>query len=337
MVDPDYNPEDEGAERVEVESKTDKVPSPKNIKKRKPSKLKEEQVKKKQKVSPKKEKTSQKKDIDKEKKSKKEKAGPSKEDKDTEKPKEDKDTGKPSPKKSAKKMKKPVKNPRSAKRKFFQQTACLREIRKAQKALDLAIPRLPFQRLIRQIAEEYKIGLLWQLNALACLQEAAEDFMIEILGDSFILAAHAKRVTLMDKDIIILRRIRYRFSKILEPVPLKDMKTFKILSIPPVRKDRKEKIKIEEVTEEAQENIMMEEKLVSLEDEEEKLKIDLFQINQKGFTVRLFSETDLLSREDYNDIDEASLKILQKKDEEINDAIIMISLRYVSNLKCIFL
>ena len=106
------------------------------------------------------------------------------------------------------------------------------------------MPRLPFQRLVRQIAEEYKIGLLWQLNALACLQEATEDFMIEILGDSFILAAHSKRVTLMDKDSIILRRIRYRFSKILEPVPPKDMKTFKILSIPPARKNKQDKQKL---------------------------------------------------------------------------------------------
>ena len=129
----------------------------------------------------------------------------------------------------------------------------------------------------------------------------------------------------MDKDIIILRRIRYRFSKILEPVPLKDMKTFKILSIPPARKNKQDKIKIEEVTE----NVVIEEKLVSLEDEEASLSRDLQNINNNGFTLCLFSENDLLSREDYIDIEPESLAILRQKDRELNDPVLLGALRYI--------
>ena len=59
-------------------------------------------------------------------------------------------------------------------RSFSQCVRCLREIRKDVKALDLTIPKLPFQRLCREICEERKIGMRWQRTALEYLQEAAE-------------------------------------------------------------------------------------------------------------------------------------------------------------------
>ena len=129
---------------------------------------------------------------------------------------------------------------------------CLREIRKAIKALDLTIPRLPFQRLCREICDERKIGLRWRREALDCLQEAAEDFLTEFFQDSYICAAHAKRVTLMDKDFVTLRRLRYRFRNLLEPLPIRDEKTWNILNIPPYRKPKPDEgeIKIEDVTHE---------------------------------------------------------------------------------------
>ena len=86
---------------------------------------------------------------------------------------------------------------------------CLREIRKAVKALKLTIPRLPFQRLCRSICEERGLSVRWQRTALECMQEAAEDFLIEFFQDSYICAAHAKRITLMEKDFVTLRRLRY--------------------------------------------------------------------------------------------------------------------------------
>lgn len=72
--------------------------------------------------------------------------------------------------------------------------------------------------------------------------------MIEVLGGSYILAAHCKRVTLMDTNMIVLMRIRYKFSEFLDLVPLIDMKRFNILYIPLFGK-KKNKVKIEEVFE----------------------------------------------------------------------------------------
>ena len=57
--------------------------------------------------------------------------------------------------------------------------------------------------------------MLWQNNSLAYLQEAVEEFLIEILIDAYILATHGHRVTVMHKDLIVLRRLRYRFIKLL--------------------------------------------------------------------------------------------------------------------------
>ena len=65
---------------------------------------------------------------------------------------------------------------------------------------------------------------------------------------AYICAAHAKRVTLMDKAIITLRRLRYKFSKLLDPLPIRDEKTYNILNIPPNRKAKLEKMKMEEAT-----------------------------------------------------------------------------------------
>ena len=63
-------------------------------------------------------------------------------------------------------------------RTFSQNVRCLREIRKAMKALTLTIPKLPFQRLCRKICEDRSIGMRWRRDALDCLQEATEDFLI---------------------------------------------------------------------------------------------------------------------------------------------------------------
>ncbi|MCO5547861.1 hypothetical protein L7F22_001313 [Adiantum nelumboides] len=85
---------------------------------------------------------------------------------------------------------KPVQlKPITIKRKFKQGVRCLMEIRRAVKALQLAIPKLPFQRLCRQVAEEYKIDMRWIRTALACIQEVAEDSMVELFHDAYILAA----------------------------------------------------------------------------------------------------------------------------------------------------
>eukprot|EP00366_Plasmodium_knowlesi_P004000 XP_002261497.1 Histone H3, putative [Plasmodium knowlesi strain H] len=87
-------------------------------------------------------------------------------------------------------------------------TVALREIRKFQKSTDLLIRKLPFQRLVREIAQEYKTDLRFQSQAVLALQEAAEAYLVGLFEDTNLCAIHAKRVTIMPKDIQLARRIR---------------------------------------------------------------------------------------------------------------------------------
>lgn len=87
-------------------------------------------------------------------------------------------------------------------------TVALREIRKFQKSTELLIRKLPFQRLVREIAQEFKSDLRFQSQAVLALQEAAEAYMVGLFEDTNLCAIHAKRVTIMPKDIQLARRIR---------------------------------------------------------------------------------------------------------------------------------
>lgn len=86
----------------------------------------------------------------------------------------------------------------------------LLEIRKYQKTTSLLIPRLPFSRLIREICEKVvpRADLRFQSAAISALQEAAEAFLVTLFEDSLLCAIHAKRVTVMPKDMRLARRIR---------------------------------------------------------------------------------------------------------------------------------
>jgi histone H3 len=85
---------------------------------------------------------------------------------------------------------------------------CLREIRKYQKSTELLIRKLPFQRLVREIAQEFKLELRFQSNAILALQEASEAYLVGLFEDSNLCCIHAHRVTIMPKDIQLARRIR---------------------------------------------------------------------------------------------------------------------------------
>ena len=87
-------------------------------------------------------------------------------------------------------------------------TVALREIRRFQKSTDLLIRKLPFQRLVREIAMEYKSDLRFQSQAILALQEATEAYMVSLFEDTNLCAIHAKRVTIMPKDLHLARRIR---------------------------------------------------------------------------------------------------------------------------------
>ena len=87
-------------------------------------------------------------------------------------------------------------------------TVALREIRRYQKSTELLIRKLPFQRLVREIAQDFKTDLRFQSSAVVALQEASEAYLVGLFEDTNLCAIHAKRVTIMPKDIQLARRIR---------------------------------------------------------------------------------------------------------------------------------
>ena len=87
-------------------------------------------------------------------------------------------------------------------------TLALLEIRHYQKKTCLLIRKAPFQRLVREIAQDFKTDLRFQGAAIEALQEAAEAYLVRLFEDSNLCAIHARRVTIMPKDIQLARRIR---------------------------------------------------------------------------------------------------------------------------------
>ena len=80
-------------------------------------------------------------------------------------------------------------------------TVALREIRRYQKSSELLIRQMLFQRLVREIAQTHNPYLRFQSGAILALQESAEAYLVGLLEDSNLCAIHAKRVTIMPKDM----------------------------------------------------------------------------------------------------------------------------------------
>ena len=91
-------------------------------------------------------------------------------------------------------------------------TVALREIRRYQKSTELLIRKLPFSRLVREYLLDHKTydGQYYHIAAAAinALQEASEHYLVQLFEDTNLCAIHAKRVTIMPKDIQLARRIR---------------------------------------------------------------------------------------------------------------------------------
>lgn len=117
------------------------------------------------------------------------------------------------PKKAVGAMKEPgkkmtVKGVAAKARRFKPGTVALREIRKFQKSTELLIRKAPFQRLVREIAENYKDDLRFQSNAIQAMQEAAEAYIVGLFEDTALCATHAKRITIQPKDMQLAIRLR---------------------------------------------------------------------------------------------------------------------------------
>ena len=87
-------------------------------------------------------------------------------------------------------------------------TVALQEIQHYQKSTELLIRKMPFQRLVREIAQDLKSYLRFQSGAILALQEASEAYLVGLFEDSNLCAIHAMRVTIMTKDIQLARCIQ---------------------------------------------------------------------------------------------------------------------------------
>jgi histone H3 len=92
--------------------------------------------------------------------------------------------------------------------KFKPGTRALMNIRKQQKLTEQAIQRAPFDRLVREIAQDFKTDLRFQESAIDALQEATEAHAIDILELANRVAIHAGRETVQPKDIRLVRHIK---------------------------------------------------------------------------------------------------------------------------------
>lgn len=90
----------------------------------------------------------------------------------------------------------------------------LYEIRKYQRSTELLISKIPFARLVREVTAQFTTEEQqprWQSMAVLALQEASEAYLVGLLEHTNLLALHAKRITIMRKDMQLARRIRGQF------------------------------------------------------------------------------------------------------------------------------
>ena len=87
----------------------------------------------------------------------------------------------------------------------------MREIKLYQHSTHLLLRRAPFARVVRELLitkHPRGMGFKWQKAAIECLQEASEAYLVCLLSDAYLCSLHAKRVTLMYRDIELIRRLR---------------------------------------------------------------------------------------------------------------------------------
>ena len=110
-------------------------------------------------------------------------------------------------------------------------TVALREVKKYQKKTEMLLPRASFQRVVKTIVKDMDHELRFQSQALHALQEATEAYLVGVFEDTNLCAIHAKRQTVMKKDMELARRIRGdRMNDYRDQMPKTGEETF--LSLP---------------------------------------------------------------------------------------------------------
>ena len=104
----------------------------------------------------------------------------------------------------------PEQRPARTKREPKRSNRCinaLHEIKKYQETTDLLIRGLPFQRLVRSTAMKYNTEIRFQRAAIEALQEGSEALLVKLFEITNILASHAKRITILKRDVELAKYI----------------------------------------------------------------------------------------------------------------------------------
>ena len=95
-----------------------------------------------------------------------------------------------------------------AKHRYRPGTVALREIRQYQKSTKPLMRKKPFSRMVCESGQLIKPTTRFERQAVEAMQEITEAYMVRLIEDAMLCALHAKRVTLMAKDLVLARRIR---------------------------------------------------------------------------------------------------------------------------------
>lgn len=87
-------------------------------------------------------------------------------------------------------------------------TVALRNIIRYQNTTELLIPKAPFQRLVREIANDFKLNLRFSADAFAALQHSTEAYLIDLFQAAILCTVVAQRQILSHKDLSLVRKIR---------------------------------------------------------------------------------------------------------------------------------
>ena len=103
---------------------------------------------------------------------------------------------------------------RQKKKKYRPGTRALMEIRHYQKSVEFLIRKLPFQRVVREVAQN--LGAIDDLrftpDAIFALQEASKVFLVNLMEDANLCTIHHGRITVTPKDYHLVMRMRERMG-----------------------------------------------------------------------------------------------------------------------------
>ena len=100
------------------------------------------------------------------------------------------------------------------KRKYRPGTRPLMEIWHYQKSVEFLIRKLPFQRVVREVAQNLGVidDLRFTPEAIFALQEASEVFLVNLMEDSNLCTIHHGRITITLKDYHLVMRMQERMG-----------------------------------------------------------------------------------------------------------------------------